>query len=287
MLNLYREGKDGKTPMERLRGTKHERPIAEYGEQVLYMPLGDRPAFPEPRFLEGTWLGIDLRSGEVLIGTQSGVVRARSVKRRLEQERWDAAEALAIKGTPWDPTPGVDPDLVPTAVRRPTVAGDEAEPPPIAEPGMTGRRAALHKRDFEKFGFTAGCPACANIERNGNTRVGHNELCRKRIEAELMKTEEGKQRVEDGYARLANAAMRVAERSAPQLPPPGGNGDKPEESEPPRKRGREASTSSGPVSGSTEELPPGTDEAGMGAEQDQEAPGTPRGRNPQYQRPEA
>ena len=74
--------------------------------------------------------------------------------------------------------------------------------------------------------------------------------------------------------------MRVAERSAPQLPPPGGNGDKPEESEPPRKRGREASTSSGPVSGSTEELPPGTDEAGMGAEQDQEAPGTPQGPKP-------
>ena len=91
------------SPMERLRGSKYERPVAEFGEQVLYMPLGDRPAFPEPRFLEGTWLGMDLRSGEVIIGTKSGVVRARTIKRRLEDVRWDAEEALAIKGTPWDP----------------------------------------------------------------------------------------------------------------------------------------------------------------------------------------
>ena len=48
LLNLYREGKDGKTPIERLRGSKHERPVEEFGEQFLYMPLGDRPAFPEP-----------------------------------------------------------------------------------------------------------------------------------------------------------------------------------------------------------------------------------------------
>ena len=41
LLNLYREGKDGKTPMERLRGDKHGRPMAEFGEQILYMPLGD------------------------------------------------------------------------------------------------------------------------------------------------------------------------------------------------------------------------------------------------------
>ena len=53
LINIYREGRGGKTPMERLRGMKHERPVAEYGENILYMPLGDRPAFPEPRFQEG------------------------------------------------------------------------------------------------------------------------------------------------------------------------------------------------------------------------------------------
>ena len=188
LLNLYREGKDGKTPMERLKGDKHGRPMAEFGEQILYMPLGDRPAFPEPRFLEGTWLGIDLRTGEVLIGTRSGVVRARTIRRRLEGERWSAEEALGIKGTPWEPTPGVNPELIPTAVRRPPVAGEDMEVPPAAEPGLTARRTPLRKADFVSFGYTSGCPACVNLESEGEIRKGHAEVCRKRIEAYSMKS---------------------------------------------------------------------------------------------------
>ena len=211
LLNLYREGKDGKTPIERLRGSKLERPVAEFGEQVLYMPLGDRPAFPEPRFLEGTWLGMDLRSGEVIIGTKSVIVHARTIRRRLEDARWDAEEALSIKGTPWDPTPGVDPELIPTAVRGPPIPDEEVKPPEL-EPGMVGRRTPIRKADVVKFGYTAGCPACAQLEAGDATRMGHNEVCRRRVEAEFMKTEEGKQRVEDGYGRIANAALRMHER---------------------------------------------------------------------------
>ena len=43
--------------MGRLRGVKHETPIAEYGEQVLYMPLDAKPSFPEVRFLKIGWPG--------------------------------------------------------------------------------------------------------------------------------------------------------------------------------------------------------------------------------------
>ena len=52
LMNLFRVGKDEQSPMQRLRGVKHGRPLAEYGECVLYKPLGDDIAFPEPRFLQ-------------------------------------------------------------------------------------------------------------------------------------------------------------------------------------------------------------------------------------------
>ena len=201
LINLYREGKDGKTPMERLRGAKHGRPIAELGENILYKPLGDAPAFPEAEFLYGTWLGIDLRTGEILVGTSSGIVRARTVKRRPEPERWSAEQAFAVRGVPWQPTPGIDSDQMPTAVRRPPPAGDPDAPiPPCTEPGHMARRAKLTKGDFEQFGFTEGCLGRRGLERDGKTHYGHNELCRRRIERERMKSEPGRQMVEEGYA---------------------------------------------------------------------------------------
>ena len=75
------KGETREQVVERLRGAKHGRPIAEFGENIMYKPSGDAPAFPEAKFHYGTWLGIDLRTGEILVGTSSGIVRARTVKR--------------------------------------------------------------------------------------------------------------------------------------------------------------------------------------------------------------
>ena len=99
--------------------------------------------------LYGTWLGLDLRAGEILVGTSSGVVRARTIKRRPEPERWSAEQALEVRGVPWQPTPGIEPDQMPTAVRRPPAAGaPDAPVPPCTEPGQIARRAKLTKEDF-------------------------------------------------------------------------------------------------------------------------------------------
>ena len=206
------------------------------------------------------------------------MVRARTIRRRLEGERWSAEEALGIKGTPWEPTPGVNPELIPTAVRRPPVAGEDMEVPPAAEPGLTARRTPLRKADFVSFGYTSGCPACVNLESEGKTRKGHNEVCRKRIEAESMKSEEGKRRVEEGYGRIANAAMRMHERDirTQQAIAQDRANDQAEEGESLRKRHRKVRIpGSQAPDGSTEGLPPGTDEAGMRVDQSQEAPGAP------------
>ena len=224
LLNYFKEGKDGKTPLERHRGLKHDRPVAEFGERVLYLPL-DRKSHPvqcpEPRYEDGIWLGMDVRTTEVLIGTPSGIVRARSVRRRPEEERFSAQELSNISGTPWNPTPGIDArQLSAAAVLPPEVITDEVladdPPPPPVEPGLTGRRTQLKKSDFETHGYTPGCPGCSKLEYDGVARSGHNEICRKRMEDLLSQTSEGKTRVDHGYQRVATAAMRDYEREQRQ-----------------------------------------------------------------------
>ena len=104
---------------------------------------------PEPRYEEGIWLGMDMRSTEVIIGTPSGVVKARSVRRRPEDERWNIDSISSIKGTPDIPTPGISPDGLRAPVVPPPNILDPAEERPADEPGLSGRRARLNIQDFE------------------------------------------------------------------------------------------------------------------------------------------
>ena len=64
-------------------------------------------------------LGIRDESGEILIGTDRGVVKCRTVRRKAtDEERWDRAAVELMKGTTWEPTPGRDSTSVQIALRR-------------------------------------------------------------------------------------------------------------------------------------------------------------------------
>ena len=52
----------------------------------------------EDTFLDGIFLGVRLRSDEILIGTTRGVIKTRTVRRRVEEEQWDPEFAKSIKG---------------------------------------------------------------------------------------------------------------------------------------------------------------------------------------------
>ena len=56
LLTHYRKGKDGKTTLERHKGHKHLRPMAEFGESVMYLPSNSQDSpnpCPESRFRDG------------------------------------------------------------------------------------------------------------------------------------------------------------------------------------------------------------------------------------------
>ena len=64
-----------------------------------------RPGALESTWLEGIWLGRDSKTDEHLIGTPSGMVRSRALKRRVERRRWDTTLLHAMIWDPWKPTP--------------------------------------------------------------------------------------------------------------------------------------------------------------------------------------
>ena len=47
--------------------------------------------------MDGIWLGIKGRTGENIIGTAQGVVKAHTVKRRPKEERWSLDEIHALR----------------------------------------------------------------------------------------------------------------------------------------------------------------------------------------------
>ena len=77
---------------------------------------------------------------------------------------------------------------------------------PVAPEVRQVRRAPLRRTDFERFGFTGFCPACANAREGRKQAVNHSEQCRSRVEKILSTTTEGHERLERARDRFAQAA---------------------------------------------------------------------------------
>ena len=186
MLNRFRIGADDKTAHERTRGYHKLRDMAEFGESVLWKREGfadGRLHKLEPKFENGIWLGIDPRNEEVLIGTDDGIVRAHTVKRRPEGPQFEREKVLAITVTPMKPTGprtrpgrGVFDELVPDdAELEEVIKRDKMEELPEA------RRVMIRNEDIVAAGYSEGCQGCRahRLKLRGQK---HSEACRKHVE---------------------------------------------------------------------------------------------------------
>ena len=161
-VGKYRIGRCAKTPHELLRGRPFDREVVEFGECVDYLGLGSKGKDKQDsRWKHGVWLGIKEDSGEVIIGTEKGITKARDVHRRGDpKERWNWEVFEKVVGTPWEPVPNSKGINIPSEL--PT--GDEQQP---IIPGVQGheksiirRRVQIKRRDVETYGTTEGCSGC-------------------------------------------------------------------------------------------------------------------------------
>ena len=200
VISRRRVDKEGFTPYRRWKGKPFNRPVAEFGENVWYLQANSAGENKyEVRWQEGAWLGVRLESGEAIIGTSKGVVKARDFRRKPENGgRWSKVDFDKFVGVPWELYPGVKGSTEmqcrvrlprdPTEISRPVKGKDEYVP----------RRFRIQKSDLEKHGYTAGCPGCRAANR-GLQATAHSEGCRARIQKELEAA--GDERLERENAR--------------------------------------------------------------------------------------
>ena len=101
----YKVGADGKTPYERQKGRTCVLEVVPFGELVRYKQLGEtaqQRKSLEASWSEGVWLGRARGSSEALVGTKDGVVRAWTIRRMPEGERWDAEAIAEMQGAPFE-----------------------------------------------------------------------------------------------------------------------------------------------------------------------------------------
>ena len=208
LLRRYKVGADGKTAYERVKGRGSKRMMVPFGECVWWMPLRPQTAQPsnlDPRVEEGCFVGLRETSDEALIMTPEGLVKCRDIRRRPEPERWSNVLITAVTATPCEPNPGSN------DMRIRTIRVDARTVPKATESNgqsQKNRRMRLMKKDFEKFGFTAGCSGCDTMRlgrtvqirrRNGMGETidhrPHTQACRDRIHQQLLETDEGVDRL--------------------------------------------------------------------------------------------
>ena len=100
-------GHDGRTPYERLKGKKARLPGMEFGEAVMWKrspqggPLGKLSCL----WSDGIYLGVKGSTGEFIVGDCVGMWKTRTVRRKIESERWNKDKIKLVGGVPWRVNP--------------------------------------------------------------------------------------------------------------------------------------------------------------------------------------
>jgi hypothetical protein len=189
ILNRHEVSRDGRTAYERSKGKKSRLEGLEFGEQVMWRrkPVGNNLAKLSVMWDFGTYLGVKGSTGEIIIGTEGGVWRTRTVRRRPEEFRWNAAEVDKVKGVPWDRhvnkkgdevvEPGGGMVMMPAELQ-------EQEKQAVREELSIPKAFHTSKEDYDKYGYSRGCPGCRAL-LTGTTRQKHTAQCRQRMEKEM------------------------------------------------------------------------------------------------------
>jgi len=204
--NRFHIGKDGMTALRRLKGRSFNKKITEFGESVWYLkPKSVGKEKLRTRWATGIWLGVRDESNEIFIGTEEGVIKVRTVRRKgTHEERWNTVQIDRMKGTPWEPQPGRNSIEVGSKIIV-HERGDNREVPelPVGVPRPVRKtRFKILRQDVVKYGPTEECEGCRSAMTNGVAR-NHSEECRDRLAQLLMA---------DGDARV----MRDVDRDMEQ-----------------------------------------------------------------------
>ena len=165
----------------------------------------------DSRFEQGRHLGPLDGSNTLFIGTASGVLKARTIKRLLPGERWTGTLLDETLGSELTPN-ALEDDSGRVGIRAPVLQPHAAVPlPPLAPEVRRVRRAPLRRTDFERFGTQTLVPDVPTQGQVVNKRwIIQNNAVPAWI-AILSTTTEGHERLERARDRFAQAATEPEE----------------------------------------------------------------------------
>ena len=101
-INRYQVGIDGKTNHKRWKGKDFDRTICEFGECIIALKLDSvGKTKSKVRWVEAVFIGIREETGELIVGTPEGVIKARDFQRYpTNAERWNLEKFDAFRGVP-------------------------------------------------------------------------------------------------------------------------------------------------------------------------------------------
>ena len=184
LLNRGERSSDGRTPFELLRGRPYRKALPVFGDKIQWMELGKKLSTAKMRYFDGIFVGARDRSDELFVSTPNGTHRCRAVRRLDPLASADKEFLLSVRGTPWEPL--TQSEARPRQVRVDTaslVPPADLPPPVQEETAKATRTPRVYLRDkveFEKYGYSPGCPACLALA-SGSRGPNHTQECRDRI----------------------------------------------------------------------------------------------------------
>ena len=178
-------GSDGKTCYERLKGKRARTNGLEFGEGLWFKTKAKREGIGKLASVwqDGIYLGIRAVSGEVIVGTEAGVWRTRTVRRKPIEERWNQDNTQKVGGVPWKTSAEEEGDGDPPKGIIKLEAKQmekEAENEVRATPKVP-RAFPIRQNDLITHGYTEDCLGCKAMIRGLPNHQKHSEACRERL----------------------------------------------------------------------------------------------------------
>ena len=210
------------TSYRRLKGRNFGKEVVDIGECVWYLkPKSKGRKKLESRWGSGVWLGIRDETNEVMIGTQEGIIKVRTIRRKASnEERWNITQLENMKGTPWEPVPGSDDREIRSKIRVRTEQ-ENRDSPNVAEAVVEKRKRAeyrfpIKRKDVDKYGMSEDCEGCRRLALGDPNTRPHTESCRDRFGMLFLRDGDPRTFQEmDRLQRQGDLAREVVESLAP------------------------------------------------------------------------
>ena len=197
----YEVKASGRTAYELMTGHKVRRKVFGFGEFVHFQLARDKSSRNkfDGEWQDGYFAGVVARSSEYLVICNDKVFKCPTVRRRAEGSNYNKKVMEDMRADFFQYIKQGASTLRPDVLRR---EKESLEAPAPEHRRYMPRRVYLGKKDFDKYGHTAGCPACAWLQTGIGVRGLHSDACRDRIEECIRGDAGGGERLDRWAARV-------------------------------------------------------------------------------------